>query len=631
MNNKTARNGFSIYKKKLLSMLQPIEYLDIVDWSERYIECIPDSPYSGKLNLHRTPFLIEPLRQSCYSDTSLSVLNFPVQIGKSLILKLIALYYIQTDPCPVLFLADTPANSQDFCDTSLVPMLKQNKCFDGLLSTSAGANMKETKIFNNGSILWNRGASNIKNLQRRSVKVLLADECWLYPQGHVEEAIKRITRFEGEGGRAILVSQSGEVDGEFDNYFAMTNQQEYVWKCPHCGNHNAYNLDMIKWDTEAMKEDGSVDYEAVKQSLVYVCPHCSEEFEATKKTLADFNQRSTWIAMNDAAPLGKIGFHTTAFAFLDAFSLVTEYIEAKSRAKDGDFSRLKIFHQKRLAMPWSDRNEILDTSTKEIEGQRFGAIWDKLAYITKDGNLIERDDENWKREMLNGALPLLFMSVDVQLDSFYYAIRAFSSNPTAESMLIECGHVYTWDELLAKRAEYKVPNSNMGIDAGYRTREVYAWSVENSCFAMKGHNQRAFKREAQNVVGRKLYESHAVAAPQFVQVQTSELMSNGLRKTRLKKALLLSFSANAAKDWIFFNRQRTQRNRAQYNIPEGTPIEYNEHMNAEKRVLEGRYYVWRPRKAKPENHYLDCETMIYALCTNLLLTRDNQQMEEYLS
>ena len=67
-------------------MLQPIEYLDIVEWSERYIECIPDSPYSGRLNLHRTPFLIEPLKQSCYSDTSLAVLNFPVQIGKSLIL-----------------------------------------------------------------------------------------------------------------------------------------------------------------------------------------------------------------------------------------------------------------------------------------------------------------------------------------------------------------------------------------------------------------------------------------------------------------------------------------------------------------------------------------------------------------
>jgi hypothetical protein len=55
-------NGIDIYKRKLLNLLSPIEILDIIEWSEKYIEVIPDSPYSGKLNLHRTPFLIEPLR-----------------------------------------------------------------------------------------------------------------------------------------------------------------------------------------------------------------------------------------------------------------------------------------------------------------------------------------------------------------------------------------------------------------------------------------------------------------------------------------------------------------------------------------------------------------------------------------
>ena len=219
-------NGLKIYKKKLLNLLQPIECLDIIDWAEKYIETIPDSPYSGRLNLHRTPFLIEPLRQTAENHTTLSVLNFPVQIGKSLILKLLALYQIINNPAPILFLADTPANSSDFCDTSLVPMIRQNRVFDGLISSATGANMKETKIFNNGSILWNRGASNLRNLQRRSVKLLLADECWLYPQGHIEEAVKRITRFQGEGGKAVLVSQSGDLGGEFDSYFQQTNQQD---------------------------------------------------------------------------------------------------------------------------------------------------------------------------------------------------------------------------------------------------------------------------------------------------------------------------------------------------------------------------------------------------------------------
>lgn len=624
-------NGMKIYKKKLLNLLSPIECLNIIDWSEKHIETIPDSPYSGRLNLHRTPFLLEPLKQTCLSDTTLSVLNFPVQIGKSLILKLLALYHIQTDPSPILFLADTPANSEDFCDTSLVPMLKQNKIFDGLISTAHGANMKETKVFNNGAILWNRGASNLKNLQRRSVKLLLADECWLYPQGHIEEAIKRITRFEGDGGKAVLVSQSGEVGEEFSNYFEQTNQQEYMWQCPHCGNHNAYNLEMVTWDREAVRDDGGIDFDAVKKSLRYTCPHCAEIWEATKEKLQALNLSSIWIPQNESAPSGKIGFHTSAFCFLDAFTLVSEYLQAKSRAKDGDFSQLKIFHQKRLALPWSEQQEVIDTSTKEIEGQSIGKRWGKTGYITKSGQLIKQDSPNFKREVLNGALPLIFMAVDVQQDSFYYAIRAFSDDPQNESMLIDCGRVWTWEDVLEKKTEFMIPNSNMGIDSGYRAKEVYAISVDYRCYSMKGHQQRSFKREIAKVSGRKLYESHAVASPQSVQVQSTETLSNGAKKTRIRKALLLSFSSNAAKDWIHFNRKRTQRGRAQYNIPEGTPMEYHEQMNSEKRIQEGRYHVWRQRRAKLDNHYLDCESMIYALALNLLITLGNGSLDEHLS
>ena len=147
---------------------------------------------------------------------------------------------------------------------------------------------------------------------------------------------------------------------------------------------------------------------------------------------------------------------------------------------------------------------------------------------------------------------------------------------------------------------------------------------------MKGHEQRTFKRESGKAIGRKLYESHTVAAPQVIQIQTQEKLANGGIKTRVRKALLLSFSSNGAKDWVFFNRQRTQRGKAHYDIPEGTPQEYNEHLNAEKRIREGRYYVWRTRRQRIANHYLDCETMMYSLCLNLLLSNGNNQLLEYL-
>jgi hypothetical protein len=65
-----------------------------------------------------------------------------------------------------------------------------------------------------------------------------------------------------------------------------------------------------------------------------------------------------------------------------------------------------------------------------------------------------------------------------------------------------------------------------------------------------------------------------VATPQFIQVQTNEKLSNGTTKSRIKKALLLSFSSNSAKDWIFFNRQRTQRGKAHYDTPSGISPDY---------------------------------------------------------
>ena len=623
-------NGLQIYKKRLLNLLQPIQVLDIVEWSQKYIQTIPDSPYTGKLNLHRTPFLIEPLRQTMNSDTTLSVMAFPVQVGKSLILKLLALYNIVNNPSPILFLADTSANSEDFCDTSLTPMLKQNKVFNGLISTAAGANMKETKIFTNGAILWNRGASNLKNLQRRSVKLLLADECWLYPQGHIEEAVKRTTRFLGDGGRAVLVSQAGEIQGEFANYYEQTNQQEYMWQCSHCKNKNRYNLEMVKWDISAVTEQGNIDFQGVQKSLKYVCPHCNTQYEPTKKQLQQFNRNSTWQPMNPTAPQGKIGFHTTAFSFLDAYTLICEYLNAKSRCKDGDFSQLKIFTQKRLAQPWTEQNEVIYTNTTQVKGICIGEKWQKMGYITRTGELIKSSHENIKKQILNGALPLIFMAVDVQKDHFYYTIRAFSDNPQDESMLIDCGMLYTWEDIFSKKAEYMIPNSNMGIDSGYRTQQVYAVTVQNRCYAMKGHEQRTFKREAGKAIGRKIYESHTVAAPQFIQIQTQEKLTNGSIKTRIRKALLISFSSNAAKDWIYFNRQRTQRGKAHYDKPQGTPQEYEQMMNAEKRIKQGRYFIWRPRKQKIDNHFLDCEAMIYSLCLNLLLTNGNNQLLEYI-
>jgi hypothetical protein len=124
---------------------------------------------------------------------------------------------------------------------------------------------------------------------------------------------------------------------------------------------------MVNWDKNSTDDEGNIDFNRVKETLVYTCPHCNSEWLPTKEQLHSFNTNSTWIPQNEASNELK-GFHTTAFTFLDAYTLVCEYLNGCSRAKDGDFSRLKILHQKRLAEAWNEQNEVILTSTKEVEG-----------------------------------------------------------------------------------------------------------------------------------------------------------------------------------------------------------------------------------------------------------------------
>ncbi|MFI3244273.1 MAG: hypothetical protein R3Y56_08480 [Akkermansia sp.] len=61
--------------------------------------------------------------------------------------------------------------------------------------------------FANGMTLWMAGAYNRKNLQTRSIRWLIGDETWLWPQGHMAEAEARVTAF----GWQIATKQSAPL------------------------------------------------------------------------------------------------------------------------------------------------------------------------------------------------------------------------------------------------------------------------------------------------------------------------------------------------------------------------------------------------------------------------------------
>lgn len=602
--------GLEKVKALLLRSYTPLEAINGAEWAEKHIDIVPDSPILGKLSFEATPWMREPINEGTTSTAERVTILAPVQWGKTLIFKICAMYHLREIPSPILFLSDTPENADDFALTSLNPMLAQNNYFSQIISTNRSEETKLTHVYTNGAILWTRGASTKGNLQRRSARIVILDECWLYPPGHMAEAVARTTRFRG-WSKVLEGSQAGEVDGDLDRSFRKSDRREWCWTCPACGHVNPWGLDMLTWDTDARTPDGSPDFRKIEASMRYRCPECGEAWLATAKKRAELNRRSAWVPQApDTAEPGHVGFHTTALCFERPEVIIREYIHAKHLAKSGDFSELKIFTQKRLAEPWSIEYELRQETPPESEAVTYGTreIWSRTAYLYLNQIVPSKPDNPTQR-----AHPMLFMGVDVQRGGFWYVIRAFAFD--GDSMLQECGSLTAWGEVLQKAAEWGVPAPHIGIDSGDQTQEVYKFCADNNFKAMKGSRITMYKwREKDKLTGRLkvLYKPYNPGVKVPVQVPTRT--PSGREKIVVKRITLITFSSAKMKDGIHFARIRTKRKmKPVMECPKDTPAEYEAQVaRSERRVMKAGEYTWE-QIGKRDNHMLDAECIVRAL------------------
>ncbi len=116
--------------------------------------------------------------------------------------------------------------------------------------------------FANGMTLWVLGANNKTNLQRRSIRWLIMDECWRAPTGHMAEAEARVTAF-GWLGKCLFMSQGGEEDDDTHRKFETTSMREWTFACPHCHHRQPFRWEQVEWSKDARDESGEWDFQQV--------------------------------------------------------------------------------------------------------------------------------------------------------------------------------------------------------------------------------------------------------------------------------------------------------------------------------------------------------------------------------
>lgn len=550
-------------------------------WCEENVKNIPYSPIPGHFKSANSPWVREVMEAMADPDIRLVSIVAPVQSSKTIGAELCLCYIVANFPGPCLWLSQTDADAKDQAEARLHKLFSECDAVRKLFPADRHKKKTQTVFFSNGMTLWVLGAHAKSNLQSRSIRWLIGDETWQWPNGHMQQAEARVTAF-GWLGKCIFLSQGGTENDDTHRKFETTDMREWEFKCPKCGKYQPYKWSNIEWDKNYRDGEGRTDFAKVRSSVRLVCEFCKHEIADSDANRKLLNSSAKFVPQNPNAPATKAGFHWNSLASMSWGELAEMYLRAKESCRRGDMEDLKNFYQKRLALPWGDLEEdfTLDISPS---GYRMGDDWESEAAVGAKGAILPPPHENKNRVRLR------FLTVDVQMDHFYAVVRSWARD--ASSRLVYCAKLQTWEDVEILQNRFGVFPQLVFVDAGYSTFEVYRNCAKHKWTALMGDGRRDFPHRVNGKITQRFYST-----------ARHPLVSD--RKCRMHY-----WSNLGIKDTLA--RLRSNRNPDEgstWEVPSDVPEEYLKMLDSEQRVKKGNSWEWRQIGKRP-NHYWDCEAM----------------------
>ena len=514
-------------------------------------------------------------------DIRLVSIVAPVQSSKTIGAELCLCYIIANFPGPCLWLSQTDADAKDQAEARLHKLFSECDAVKKLFPADRHKKKTQTVFFSNGMTLWVLGAHAKSNLQSRSIRWLIGDETWQWPNGHMQQAEARVTAF-GWLGKCIFLSQGGMENDDTHRKFETTDMREWEFKCPKCGKYQPYKWSNIEWDKNYRDGEGRMDFAKVRSSVRLVCEFCKHEIADSDANRKLLNSSAKFVPQNPNAPATKAGFHWNSLASMSWGELAEMYLRAKESCRRGDLEDLKNFYQKRLALPWGDLEEdfTLDISPS---GYRMGDDWESEGAVGAKGAVLPPPHENKNRVRLR------FLTVDVQMDHFYAVVRSWACD--ASSRLVYCAKLQTWEDVEILQNRFGVFPQLVFVDAGYSTFEVYRNCAKHNWTALMGDGRRDFPHRVNGKITQRFYST-----------ARHPLVSD--RKCRMHYWSNLGIKDTLA--WLRSNQNPDEG--STWEVPSDVPEEYLKMLDSEQRVKKGNSWEWRQIGKRP-NHYWDCEAM----------------------
>ena len=489
------------------------------------------------------------------------VLCFGAQLGKTETELNMIGYALDQTQSPVMMVYPTDAIAKFASDKRVQPMIKSVKS----ISDNFDENSKLLELdFNNGNYMVLVGANSPSSLSSRSIKYLFFDEIDKYPafSGKEADPIKlakeRTKTFVDK--KIVMVSTPTVESGNIWQALMNANERrQYYVPCPHCGVSQTLKLKQIKWPDE---HNDNADM--IRDTAYYECEHCGGHIHDKHKM--EMLRHGKWEAVNASqSKVRSISYHLSSIysPWVTFGDVAYEFKNSK-----GTPASLMNFINSWLAEPWRSAK-------------------------TKSTQTLHFTESTYDRGVVPDKATLLIASVDVQLDHFWWEVRAYA--PGVKSYLIDYGQASTWDdleEIIVNReypTEYGEPRQVMkaGIDSGFRTDEVYQFCARfpEICIPLKGSS------------------NHKTLTAPYSMSSVEKGVIGGLK--------LYVLNTDYWKDFIFARMVRPTDEVGTIHLFKDCPQEYTDHLRSEEKqeirnVKTGEVTVqWKPLTGHPTNHLLD--------------------------
>lgn len=489
------------------------------------------------------------------------VLCFGSQLGKTETELNMIGYALDQTQSPVMMVYPTDAIAKFASDKRVQPMIKSVKS----ISDNFDENSKLLELdFNNGNYMVLVGANSPSSLSSRSIKYLFFDEIDKYPafSGKEADPIKlakeRTKTFVDK--KIVMVSTPTVESGNIWQALMNANERrQYYVPCPHCGVSQTLKFKQIKWPDE---HNDNADM--IRDTAYYECEHCGEHIYDKHKM--EMLRHGEWRAANKPqSKVRSISYHLSSIysPWVTFGDVAYEFKNSKDTP-----ASLMNFINSWLAEPWRS------AKTKSTQALHF-------------------TESTYDRGVVPDKATLLIVSVDVQLDHFWWEVRAYA--PGVKSYLIDYGQASTWDdleEIIVNReypTEYGEPRQVMkaGIDSGFRTDEVYQFCARfpEICIPLKGSS------------------NHKTLTAPYSMSSVEKGVIGGLK--------LYVLNTDYWKDFIFARMVRPTDEVGTIHLFKDCPQEYTDHLRSEEKqeirnVKTGEVTVqWKPLTGHPTNHLLD--------------------------